>query len=278
MKQLFFVLYLAPMLFALQEAEAAACKFQAERVNPLTNETFRQTEWDTVASIFSAENSSGSISAIAHGDKTYLAVRFDVIDYYTFPEDIRAEAVAMMDEDDLKDYEKMGSAKRFKAEIKQLERPPENQNYRDFLDFLLGESLFVPEGATLRLSLADQSTLVLVNGERIRERANYTQPFKEKEGRGGSGLFAKMASVALDASVGGETVVSPDYMIDGTVSVPYLLDAEALELLSHAEVSSMRIEGRDKYYTLGTRSSRYETLQWSAKSNGKIRDALKCVE
>jgi hypothetical protein len=278
MKKFFFVLCLIPMLFAFQAAEAAKCKFQAQRVDPVTGEAFRQTNWDTVASIFSAENSSGSISAIADGDKRFLAVRFDVIDYYTFPDQLRAEAVATMDEDALEKYQKKGAVKRFKAEIEQLEGPPENQNYRDFLDFLLGESLFVPAGATLRLTLGDQSTLVLSTSERTRERANYTEPYKEKKGRGASGLFAKIASAALDASVGGETVVSPDYMIDGTVSVPYLLDAEALGLLSSATVTSMRIEGRDKYYTLGTRNTRYETLQWSAKSNNKIQDALKCVE
>ena len=278
MKKLFFVLYLVPMLFAFQAAQAASCKLQTQRVDPVTGDEFRQTEWETVASIFSAENSSGSISIVADGDKRYLAVRFDVIDYYTFPDQLRAEAVATMDEKTLKKYEKKGAEKRFKAEIKQLEGPPENQSYRDFLDFLLGESLFVPEGAALRLTLGDQSTLVLSTSERTRERANYTEPFKEKTGRGATGLFAKMASAALDASVGGETVVSPDYMIDGTISVPYLLDAEALDLLSRAAVTSMRIEGRDKYYTLGTRSTRYETLQWSAKSNGKIQDALKCAQ
>lgn len=268
----------APMLFGVPLADAAVCKYQTQSVDPVSNEKFVQTKWDKVATMFSGGKSIGSIAAIARGDERYLAVKIGVIDYYPFPDELRAEAVATMNEKTLKKYRKRGAVGQYKAEIKQLERPPENQNYRDFLDFLLGESLIIPAGSTLRLTLDDNSTIMLSTTERIRERANYTQPYKEKKMKGFGGFLAKAASAALDAETGAESVVSPDYMVDGYISIDYLLDAEALDLLSRAAVTSLRVEARNKYYTLGTRSTQYETVRWSKKSNLKIQNALKCVE
>ena len=146
MKEFFLALCTAPMLFGMQLADAASCKYQTQSVDPVTNEKYTQTKWDKVATMFSGGDSIGSISAIAKGDERYLAVRIGVIDYFPFPDELRAEAVATMDEDTLEDYEDMGPVQRYEAEIEQLEGPPENQNYRDFLDFLLGESLIIPAG------------------------------------------------------------------------------------------------------------------------------------
>lgn len=264
----------APILFGIPLADAASCKYQTQSVDPVTNEKFVQTKWDKVATMFSGGKSIGSISAIARGDERYLAVKIGVLDYYPFPDELRAEAVATMNEKTLKKYRKRGAVGQYKAEIKQLEGPPENQNYRDFLDFLLGESLIIPAGSTLRLTLDDNSTLMLSTTERIRERANYTQPYKEKKMKGFGGFLAKV----VEAETGAERVVSSDYMVDGYISIDYLLDTEALDLLSRAAVTSLRVEARNKYYTLGTRSTQYETVRWSKKSNLKIQNALKCVE
>ena len=278
MRNFFLALFTGSMMFAVQFAYAAGCKYETQSVDPVTNEKYKQTKWDKVATMFSGGDSIGSISAIAKGDERYVAVKIGVIDYFPFPDDLRAQAVATMDEDTLEDYEKMGPVQRYQAEIEQLEGPPENQDYRDFLDFLLGESLIIPVGSTLRLTLDDNSTVVFSTTERVRERANYTQPYKEKKMKGVGGFFASVASAALDAETGSETVVSPDYMVDGYISIRYLLDAEALDLLSRAAITSLRVEARDKYYTLGTRSTQYETVRWSKKSNLKIQNALKCVE
>ena len=228
--------------------------------------------------MFSGGDNIGSVSAIAKGDERYLAVKIGVIDYFPFPDEIRAQAVATMDEDELEDYVDMGAARRYKAEIEQLEGPPENQDYRDFLDYLSGESLIIPSGSTLELMLDDNSTLVLETTERIRERANYTQPFEQKKLKGAGGFMAKMAMKALESETGAEAVVSPDYMVDGYVSIRYLLDEAALALLNRSAVTSLRVEGRDRYYALGTRNTQYETVRWNKESNLKIQNALKCLE
>ncbi len=275
MKKFFIALCMTPVLFGMQFADAAnSCKYQKQSVDPVTNEKFAQTKWDKVATMSSGGKSIGSVSAIAKGDARYLAVRIGVIDYFPFPDELTAAAVATMDEDELKDYERKGAAKRFRAEIEQLEGPPENQEYRDFLDFLLGESLIIPVGSTVRLTLDDQSTLTLATTERIRERANYTQPYKAKKMKGFGGFLAKAAASAA----GAESVVSSEYMVDGYISINYLLDAQALDVLSRAAVISLRVEARDSYYTLGKRNTQYETVSWSKKSNFKIKNALKCVE
>lgn len=274
MKKLFITLLTASVFFGMQFANAAACKYQEQSVDPVTNEKYRQTAWDKVASGYSGTKNVGSISAIAKGDERYLAVKIGVADFYPFPDELRQEAVSLMDEKTLEKYEKMGTAKRFRTEVEHLEGPIENQDYRDFLDFLLGESLLIPKGSTLELRLDDQSTLVLTTEERIRERANYTEPFEEKKMRG---FGALMASVAASA-VGAEITVSAEYMVDGYMSILYPLNAKALDQLSRAAVTSLRVEARDRYYTLGKRNSRYETVIWSKKSNLKIRNALKCVE
>jgi len=275
MKQFLFALCAIPLILGTQTASAASsCKFQKKSVDPVTNEKLVQTKWDKVATMFSGAKNIGSVSAIAKGDERYLAVKIGVIDYFPLPDELTAAAVTMMDEDELDDYEDMGAAKRFRAEIEQLEGPPEHQGYRDFLDFLLGESLIIPVGSTVRLTLGDQSTLTLATTERIRERANYTQPHKAKKMKGFGGFLANAAAKAA----GAESVVSSDYMVDGYVSINYLLGAEAFDLLSRSTVTSLRVEARDSYYTLGKRNNQYETVTWSKKSNLKIQNALKCVE
>ena len=86
----------APILFGIPLADAAVCKYQTQSVDPVTDEKFVQTKWDKVATMFSGGKTIGSIAAIARGDERYLAVKIGVIDYYPFPDELRAEAVDSM--------------------------------------------------------------------------------------------------------------------------------------------------------------------------------------
>ena len=61
------------------------------------------------------------------------------------------------------------------------------------------------------------------------------------------------------------------------VVLEYPIDSASESILNRASVTSMRIESRDRYYTLGWRSTKDQVFSWSKKSYLKIRDALQCV-
>ena len=71
--------------------------------------------------------------------------------------------------------------------------------------------------------------------------------------------------------------LSPHYTITTKVILEYPIDSASEAILNRASVTSMRIESRDRYYTLGWRSTKDKVFSWNRKSYLKIRDALQCV-
>ncbi|MCH9027643.1 MAG: hypothetical protein IIA05_11085 [Proteobacteria bacterium] len=260
MNKIIFRTLLIPLLLGTQlgYAASASCKYQAEGLDPATNEKIIQTKWDRLTTMFGdTKTSQGFVSAISAGDAKYLGIKLKIVDYYAFPF--------------LTPYSMKYLSGPKKAP------PADDPRYLDFLDMLLGDSLIVPEGSTLRITMADRSTMVLTSSEHVRARGNYTDPFQKRRSKKGLGGFLKkVAAAAIDAEIEGEDVVNRNFLVEATAVMRYGLDDEALAVLRKSAITSMRVETRDRYYALGLRN-RFENVEWGKKSRVKVQKALQCV-
>ena len=251
------------MLCGSQYADAKGCKVKTGSVDSATGAKLVYTEYDKLVTMFNmgvdnnGARSLGSVSVLARDDEKFLVFRLKTGDYHAMPDQFAA-----------------------------LEDPTWDPDHRDFLDTLLGDSVIFPAESSLRLTLDDRSTVVLHTANHRRIRADYTVPGAVPGAREGTektvkklgGFLAK--ALAASGKEGWESVedeTSPHYLVRATARIEYPLDAETEALLKRAGVISARLEARDRYYTLGWRST-HNVTAWSDKSKYKIRDALTCVD
>lgn len=256
MKNLSCLLLAGTVLFGSEYAVAAKskCDFSQNSTDASTGVRTVQTDWDPLVTITMGSESEayGSFSVISRGDQKLLAVRLDAMDYVPMP-----------------------------AEFAVHEDPTWDPAHRDFLDGLLGDAVIFPEGLSLRLDLDDQTSLELTKTDYQRVRTNYARPGESPKARTGQQKIAKgvMGFLAKRAFGADEVTeeLSPHYTVMTRVVLEYPIDSASEKILSRASVTSMRIESRDRYYTLGWRSTKDQVFSWNKKSYLKIRDALQCV-
>jgi len=235
-------------------AYAAKCEFTRNTVDDTTGEKFIQTDFDPVVTRMSAGESeaNGSIAVILTGGQKYLAVRLDIMDIYPLPDHLAV-----------------------------LEDPSWDPSYRDFLDSLLGDATIFPDGSTARLDLDDQTSLVLTRDRHLRVRTHYAlpgqDPYQRDKKQAKTQKLIGFLAKAMNEDIDVKSVVSSHYAVSTNVILKYALDAEADAILKRAPVTSMRIEARDRYYTMGWRSTR-QVVGWNPKSYMKISDAMQCVD
>lgn len=235
-------------------AKKSKCEFTKNTVNETTGERFIQTDFDPVLTRMSMTETDtiGSIAVILTGGQKYLAVRLDLMDYYALPDHLAG-----------------------------LEDPSWDPTYRDFLDGLLGDATIFPDSSTARLDLDDQTSLVLTRDRHLRVRTHYALPGQNPYKRDGTQKKAKkligFLAKAMDADIEVESDVSRHYAVSTNVILKYPLDAEAEAILKRAAVTGMRIEARDRYYTMGYLTTR-KFVGWNTKSYPKIRAAMQCVD
>jgi hypothetical protein len=71
---------------------------------------------------------------------------------------------------------------------------------------------------------------------------------------------------------------SRHYTVATKTVLKYPIDAEAEDILKRAAVTGIRIESRDRYYTMTWRSTSRQIVGWNEKSYLKIRNALQCID
>jgi hypothetical protein len=235
-------------------AFAAKCEFSSNATDPETGVRLVQTDWDDLVTIVMGAESEayGKVSVISRGDQKLLAVRLDAMDYVPLPAELAVHA-----------------------------DPTWDPAHRDFLDDLLGDTVIIPEGSSLRLDLDDQTSLELTTIDHQRVRTNYAKPGESPTARTSEQKVAKsvMGFLAKKA-MGADEVTdefSPHYTVMSKVVLEYPIDSASEAILNRASVTSMRIESRDRYYTLGWTSTMDQVFSWNKKSYLKIRDALQCV-
>ncbi|MFZ9023042.1 MAG: hypothetical protein ACO2ZA_08140 [Litorivicinaceae bacterium] len=256
MKSLVYLLLAGTAFLCAENAEAAKskCDFSRNSTDSSTGIRTVQTEWDPLVTIIMGAESEAyaSFSVISRGDQKILAVRLDAMDHVPLP-----------------------------AEFAVHEDPTWDPAHRDFLDGLLGDTVIFPEGSSLRLDLDDQTSVKLTKTDYQRVRTNYAKPgesltartSQQKVAKGVMGFLAKQALGADEVT----EEVSPHYTVMAKAVLEYPIDSESETILSKAAVTTMRVESRDRYYTLGWTSAKDQVFSWNKKSYFKIRDALQCV-
>ncbi len=256
MKNLSCLLLAGTVLFGSEYAVAAKsrCDFSQNSTDASTGVRTVQTDWDALVTIMMGFESEayGSFSVIYRGDQKLLAVRLDAMDYVPMPAEFAVHA-----------------------------DPTWDSAHRDFLDGLLGDAVIFPEGSSLRLDLDDQTSVELTKTDYQRVRTNYARPGESPKARTtqqkvAKGVMGFLAKKALGADEVTEEL-SPHYTVMTNVVLEYPIDSASEAILNRASVTSMRIESRDRYYTLGWRSTKDQVFSWNRKSYLKIRDALQCV-
>ncbi len=265
MKHLFGMALLATLALSPEFAYAAKCKFVQNAMDPDSGIYVVQTKWDRLVSIMSVQSidteleATGEVSVIGRGDERFLTLRIDTGDYYALP-----------------------------PELTTLPDPTWHPEYRDFLDMLLGDSVIFPAGTSLRIDLDDQTSVVLRTTEHRRIRADYTLPGhmpearnnSEKAAKGLVGFLGKVIEKTAEKQgfeADETTEGSRNYLVRSTAVLEFPLDDESADILSRAAVTSMRVESRDRYYTLGLWKTQDSVVTWGKKSYDKVRNAMQCV-
>jgi len=239
----------------LAYAAKSKCELSQNTVDESTGERTIQTEFDTVTTSMSMGQSeaNGAISALLLGGQKYLAIKFDATEHFRLPEEFAG-----------------------------LEDPSWDPAYRGFLDGLLGDTAIFPAGSTARLDLDDQTSVTLARDKHLRVRTHYAEPGQSVSSRNSNtktakklvGFLAKMAGEDVDVNAD----ASRHYTVATKAVLKYPIDAEAEDILKRAVVTGIRIEARDRYYTMTWRSTSRQIVGWSDKSYLKIRDALQCID
>ena len=216
-------------------AQATDCAFAEEVIDPDTDVKTISTRWWPVTSVIASVK--GAIRGISQGESRFLGVRFTAHTFYPFPTDLDITA------EDIKLVTKQG---KYDARL------------NPFIEELQDASFFVPSGSTLRITLEDQTTVIVRTVADYKVRSNVDRPHWNSNG-------------------------SQNFRVRTTAELQYALDEEALTVLTSKPAINMRLESRDRYFDFGHRqpfASRHPfitPLSWSEKTNLTIQRAINCV-
>ena len=220
-------------------AEAAKCKYQkGEQV---------ATKWASIVSSMMNPTTLGAVAAGLNGETVTLGVQIKTTDYYYAP-----------------DW--------YESELKKDNRDQYDALLKDYTSNLKNDSVVIPVGSILRITMRDRTILELTATQDIRGKADVTRPNKEREEKGFGGFLKSVAVAATDSDI--ET--NRNFRADARVSIYYELTPDDLDILTRKSVLNMRVEARDNYYYLGTRDNDFN-LAISEKSGLKVQSALNCA-
>lgn len=123
---------------------------------------------------------------------------------------------------------------------------------KPFVEELKNIPYIIPKGSALRITLEDRTTLVIRASEDFSTLGKVTMPQWDDNH-------------------------TSDFRIRYRVMPRYVLDAEAIALLSTNRVASIRLELPDKYHYFGHRNLVWDDRVIAKKSMVTIQGALKCV-
>lgn len=241
MKNLILTVFAASMLLGAHSGHAAKCKF--EKGLPVT------TKWDGITNSMTNPLTTGSVAALFDGDrqKTYLGVRINTTEYYRPPE-------------------------WYESELKKDDKDQYKMLLKEHVSLLKNESVVIPAGSELRITMTDRTIHTLTVGQETRTKGQVTKPNKKFEEKGFGGLMKSAAAAGL----GGDSETNPNFRVDATVDIAYELTPDDVDLLTRSPIMNMRVEALDNYYYLGSRDTDHN-LAFSEKSSLKVQNALDCI-
>ena len=248
MKRLMFSILIMPLLFGTGVAQAAKCKYEKTKRDPVTNEKVTMTKWDRVTNGMMDLHAQGFVSGISVVDQKYLGLKLNTTDYFAVPGWYRAGYSTRAEKKIFEDR-----LQKHKAHLKK-------------------DSVVFPAGSVLRITMEDRSVVELTANSEARSVGGITMPNKEYKRKGFGGFLKMAAASAADA----DKVVSPHFRVDAEFVIRYDLDDEIMALLTTKRAINMRVEARDDYYYLGARDTT-QNLAWGRGSNDNIQNALNCA-
>lgn len=200
-------------------AYSAECEFQADTIDPGTGEKSAKTIWQSLTRNYPGEPRA-SVSGMATGEKVLLGFKAQTVDYF-YPPKISAE-----------DPERRAKLDEWEHGIRQ-------------------DALVVPAGSTVRISLADLTSLEL-------------KSVSDSVGQGIS--TAPGAAVRVKGAGKNDT---SNYRVDAVAEIVYAVNPDDLDILLSQVATRFRIESRDRYYSINpSEKNAHQILQ----------NALKCVQ
>jgi len=235
MRKTIFLILAAQLLPGTSLAQATDCAFAEVVIDPANDVQTISTRWWPVTSVIASVK--GAIRGMSQGESKFLGVRFTDHTFHPFPADLDIS---------FEDKELITKHGKYDARL------------NPFIEELQDASFFVPSGSTLRITLEDQTTVIVKTVADYKVRSNVDRPHWNSNG-------------------------SQNFRVRTTAELQYALDAEALTVLTAKPAINMRLESRDRYYDFGHRqpfASRHPfmtPLSWSEKTNLTIQKAINCV-
>jgi len=211
-----------------------ACEFRDEVVNPNTQKVTVQTDWEKIThdnEPGEPSTTTGWVNGTKEGDAVLLGVLIPINIYYEIPPETGIKL------EDTNIITKKGKFDpRLDPYIEKWENTP----------------IFVPGKSRLRITLADQTTVMLTTVRDVQERATVTKP------EWGDNF-------------------TPFFRASSNVGLLYALDTDAIISLTTQPVQSMRLEAGDRYFNFGGRKLVWSNLIVNQKSRSRIQKVLKCI-
>lgn len=210
--------------------QAAECKYADRSTHPDTGAQRLATKIVTISALMASN--SGAVQAISIGDDKFLAVRLRARNVFPIPPQLNIN---------LADSDPYMMTGRFDPRLDQV------------LDHLKRDTAFIPAGSTLRITLQDQSVIVLRSDKDSSAR---NQGWKPQSGEQNDG---------------------PNFLLLSEASAMYPLDADMIKALTSRLAVSVRMETADRYYEFANRINVQYPLTIGDKNGRQLQEAVNCV-
>jgi len=214
-------------------AQAVTCEYAPETVNPATNEKIIATEWQEIKQGDGSGISftRGYVRGISEGSEKYIGTKINITSYRPIPPELGIK---------LEDTNIITKKGKFDPRLD------------PFVDELRNTPVTIPAGTTLRFTLEDRTTVVVMANEDKSFLPVVTKPQWDSN-------------------------TSSEYRLQYRVITRYLLDPGTIALLSANLVVALRLELPSDYYYFGHRNLIWDDRVISKKTMATVQGELKCV-
>ncbi len=229
-----FALLLATFLLPGTLLAKDECEFRDEVVDPDTQEVTIRTTWEKVThdnEPGETSTTTGRVNATKEGETVMLGVLVPITYYYPIPSELG------IDVEDTNIITKKGVFdERLDPYIEEWETTP----------------ISVLQGSGLRITLADQTTVMLATVRDVHGKTTVTKPQWDNN-------FTSF------------------FRVTSNLGLRYVLDADAIASLTEQPIQSMRLDTGDRYYNFGGLKLVWSNRIVNKKSRTRIQKALKCI-
>jgi len=233
MKKIKLAIIAASLLPGVALAKASTCEYAAETSNPVTNPKIIATKWQPIKQGDGSGISStrGYVRGISDGGEKYIGAKINIASYRPIPPELGIK---------LEDTNIITKKGKFDPRLD------------PFVDELRNTPVTIPAGSTLRFTLEDRTTVVVMANEDMSFLPVVTKPQWHDN-------------------------FSSEYRLEYRVITRYLLDPDTIALLNANLVVGLRLELPWNYFYFGHRNLIWDDRVISKKTVATVQGVLKCV-